>query len=665
MERPHKYIRREGGSGNYKYFYYEPGKAGTAEAKKYGEKPADEAVKKEALHYMAMLPKVCDGIFSGEVLTTEMKVVAACNTKTGDLYIGPKWKLATPEQKEHILYHEAGHLMMFTYLDVIEGNPHILNNYKAGIQAKEPQFDANPIEDFADSMTCYLIGGKYKKGLLKRAPLKYAACSEFISLVSEAQKREGTSSPEIIEYEKENDKNSEHFDALWKKADERHMKPEDKDKMFAEAREEIGLEAFKERLLAHREAGPRKMEFDYTDTPAVAEAVKGHKGHIEMISPGDFLRLASFDKDLSALHTRNFINLYKEMKKSKRFDVGFLDMNIPGNITNHEGRHRAAIARMWGIEKIPVAILGQFHKDFNVKLTRKQILGEGEDIDVLTAQKRKRELKGMAPDNKVGTDGKELISDIEDYIDSIESVLIKMLNREAGVIEEKSLVDGLLAGIVKFFDTDQWKKEVRAYITDRYYQELFASELKWDMNFLGDGKKIQQLADYAFGSIENVHDEVGRKLRGELQRGILNGDDLNGLKERIKQVFKDVDYTNRLKTVIRTEGLRAGNMASYEAAVETGRKLKKYLKVVVDDYTSEICLAENAKYGSPEKAIAIDDDFVVKVDNKIFRAQFPPFHPNCRTTADYVEDMSKQKRHELYGTAQDVEKFGKEHGITA
>ena len=51
----------------------------------------------------------------------------------------------------------------------------------------------------------------------------------------------------------------------------------------------------------------------------------------------------------------------------------------------------------------------------------------------------------------------------------------------------------------------------------------------------------------------------------------------------------------------------------------------------MDDRTSPICKAEHRKYGAPDLAIPLEEEFKVKVANKSYQAKIPPFHVNCRT----------------------------------
>jgi len=203
-------------------------------------------------------------------------------------------------------------------------------------------------------------------------------------------------------------------------------------------------------------------------------------------------------------------------------------------------------------------------------------------------------------------------------------------------MESKNIITAITQKIVKIFSLTSLFPDMDEFLKEEYHKGMVKSEVQLGMNFVPSDTDLGFLSDYVNENVNGVTDALGEKLRGELQRGILNKEKVSQLKKRIKGTFKDDKFNNRLKTVLRTEGLRAENLGSYEGALQSGLKLKKYLSIIMDDRTSEICKKENAKYGSKEQAIAMDKDFIVRVKNKTFRALYPPFHPNCRTVIRFV-----------------------------
>jgi len=87
-----------------------------------------------------------------------------------------------------------------------------------------------------------------------------------------------------------------------------------------------------------------------------------HGEHIEMWSPDMFLRYASLPEGLTSKISLEKIR--RRILMQKGLDPCYIDLsrehlkNLPaGWVPNHEGRHRAVVAREFGIEKIPVAVL--------------------------------------------------------------------------------------------------------------------------------------------------------------------------------------------------------------------------------------------------------------------------------------------------------------------
>jgi len=210
-------------------------------------------------------------------------------------------------------------------------------------------------------------------------------------------------------------------------------------------------------------------------------------------------------------------------------------------------------------------------------------------------------------------------------------------------LEFKGLIDTIIEHFMEIMSIKPFQSHVNDFLRNEYIKSLskIEDELKPQINFVTNEKEVEFLNDYVFQNLQSHADEVGNQLRQELQRGILNKETPQQLKQRVKDVFKDSTYSNRLKTVIRTERLRANNAGAYEGAQQAknvGIKLKKYLHITDDKRTSNICKHEGKKYGTKETSIPLDELFVVKVDNKTYRALYPPFHPNCRTVIRFIRE---------------------------
>ena len=196
-------------------------------------------------------------------------------------------------------------------------------------------------------------------------------------------------------------------------------------------------------------------------------------------------------------------------------------------------------------------------------------------------------------------------------------------------VETKNIIGQIVAGFTKILNLEAFSAKISAFINKRYQEGMDSAEKEFNMNFTPLNSDLDFLQNYVNQNVGDVSDDVGKQLRQEISRGLLAGDDVEGLKKRIRDVFGDTKFTERLKTVLRTEGIRASNTGSLQGARQSSIKLKKYVIIQDDARTSDICHKEDAKYGSPDQAIPLDEQFVVRVNNKTIRAQAPPFHINC------------------------------------
>lgn len=203
-------------------------------------------------------------------------------------------------------------------------------------------------------------------------------------------------------------------------------------------------------------------------------------------------------------------------------------------------------------------------------------------------------------------------------------------------IEEKALIDSLIDRFKNILKLDKFKGLIDQLLNEEYKKAVgeLDSKLKLGINLIPQERDLEFLKRYVNDNITQASDEIANNIRQEIQRGILNKETIPELQTRIKHLFKGKQYKTRLKTILRTELLRANNTGTLEGAKQaqsTGIVLHKWLDVTMDDRTSNICKKEHAKYGTPEQAIPLDEPFIVKVDNKTFKEQSSPFHPNCRS----------------------------------
>lgn len=211
------------------------------------------------------------------------------------------------------------------------------------------------------------------------------------------------------------------------------------------------------------------------------------------------------------------------------------------------------------------------------------------------------------------------------------------------------LVNSLITSVKKLFNLERYNQLVKDVISKEYRKGLEESEEQLDMNFTVEPERENDIVLLSQEQIKGFDEEMTKKLKEELMRGIVNNDDNRMIKKKLIDFFSNkpnvtkFNWNDRLNTILRTERTRANNKGRFDGAIQSNIKgLRKYLSVIVDDRTSDICLEENQKYGSVEQSIPMDEPFVVRVNNKTYSAMFPPFHPNCRT--EIMIDTSRVER---------------------
>ena len=222
-------------------------------------------------------------------------------------------------------------------------------------------------------------------------------------------------------------------------------------------------------------------------------------------------------------------------------------------------------------------------------------------------------------------------------------------------LEVKGLIEILTTQVKEIFSIESFRGKIQDELKSEYNKGIEATdnEIKPEVNIVPTNpqRQLEALFNYVEQNMQEHVDSVGDRLRQELQRGLLNKENKKQIIARIKRVFRDdKNVLNKLKMVIRTETNRANNTGRLEAAdqaAESGIKLKKWLDVAPyqEGVSSGFCATAGGhnsktsamgKYGTPEQAIALDKNFIVKDKNKTVRVLAPPMHCNCRTVLRVV-----------------------------
>lgn len=115
-------------------------------------------------------------------------------------------------------------------------------------------------------------------------------------------------------------------------------------------------------------------------------------------------------------------------------------------------------------------------------------------------------------------------------------------------------------------------------------------------------------------------------LRSSLREGLSEGEVMQKLSDRVKEVFENAS-TNRAHKIAITEQSRATNEAELITAKESGVNMKK--KWLASANACPECLAMNGR------TVDLDTPFAVKGTGAYDTIQAPPYHPNCFCALTY------------------------------
>jgi len=173
---------------------------------------------------------------------------------------------------------------------------------------------------------------------------------------------------------------------------------------------------------------------------------------------------------------------------------------------------------------------------------------------------------------------------------------------------------------------------IKDLVNDFYMKGMEEMEIKFNMNFIPNQRRMQELNFSLSESLQKLNDDVQNQVKRTIADGIINYKSTSLIAKELRPLFDNSRV--RAEMIARTESNRAYNMSHVDSIRQTDLKVKKFVSVVLDSRTSPICRHMNATYGTEEKAIALDRKF--KYDGKEW--DIPPFHPNCRTRVLFTEE---------------------------
>jgi len=172
--------------------------------------------------------------------------------------------------------------------------------------------------------------------------------------------------------------------------------------------------------------------------------------------------------------------------------------------------------------------------------------------------------------------------------------------------------------VIKYTFTKGWEKQERQI----------------NRNFIPDQEAINFIQDYTFENIQNLEEEMANDLRAELERGIMNGEGIQKLTNRVKDVMKI--SKNRAEMIARTETNRAENYGTLQVMKNVADDYDKEWVASMDNRTSQICKDLNGK------VIGINEKFKDPKTEDEFLC--PPAHVNCRSSLIYMPKEVRAKK---------------------
>jgi hypothetical protein len=142
--------------------------------------------------------------------------------------------------------------------------------------------------------------------------------------------------------------------------------------------------------------------------------------------------------------------------------------------------------------------------------------------------------------------------------------------------------------------------------------------------------------------VKGANQDISKKINKAILDNVAQKGSNQDLAKDIKSIFEEgssnyFNYKNRFKTIARTESTNILSTSSYNTANKLGAT-KKWLLMTDDNRTSDISKAFNKKYGTPEKAIPINEEFTAEVNGKTYGGLLTPFHPSERDIVMYEFD---------------------------
>ncbi len=160
-----------------------------------------------------------------------------------------------------------------------------------------------------------------------------------------------------------------------------------------------------------------------------------------------------------------------------------------------------------------------------------------------------------------------------------------------------------------------------------FYVDEFSNSFGIDLNSISM-PNIERLANTAWAGSKNWSDRIwsdrtklGYALEDTLKTGLAEGKSLQKIARDIRLKFKTSNY-NAMR-LVRTETTHVHEQSALKFYKDTGVKKYEFM-AYIDERTSETCTALNGKR--------------FNIDDAEVGVNYPPMHPNCRSTTAPVVD---------------------------
>ena len=188
----------------------------------------------------------------------------------------------------------------------------------------------------------------------------------------------------------------------------------------------------------------------------------------------------------------------------------------------------------------------------------------------------------------------------------------------------KELTPDIIKKLKSLVSLGTTEEIVKSIIKNSFLKSLNKAEQEMEMNFVPNQKTIDFLQNYTFENVKGISEDLKNKLQQELSRGVMEGEGITKLKNRVKKVFDVGDI--RAKAIARTEVNRAENIAHLEGYKQAGIPGKKRWIATMDSKTCATCKALNGQ------EVKLTDKF----EAKGWEGEHGPQHVNCRCRIVFV-----------------------------